>query len=192
MAPKGFTGVILAGGASRRMGTDKAALKTSNGEALLTVIKNRLQKAGAQKIVILGRPDEVGGIADKRPFAGPVQAIKDYLEGQTQGSQHLVVPVDMPGLTSQLLQSLALANSWANFEEQRMPFMAIACATTPSHITRIGGLLKHHKAVTLPIPRGQNQAFINLNHPQDFSEWRTKHQLPPDVAYLQQRAQHHV
>ncbi|MEX0299194.1 MAG: molybdenum cofactor guanylyltransferase [Kordiimonas sp.] len=187
-----FTGVILAGGASRRMGTDKAALRASNGDALLTVIKNRLQEAGAAKIVILGRPHEKGGLADKQPFAGPVRAISDYLDEQTTGSQHLVVPVDMPNLSTPLLRALVRSNTWANFASQHMPFFAVSDSSIPSDIKRIGDLLSYKEALTIPVPQGSEQAFLNLNHPSDFSNWRTNYQLPTDSIPFTQGAQHHV
>lgn len=167
-----FTGVILAGGASRRMGTDKAKLTAQNGEPLLDIMKHLLVAAGAKNIIILGCPEEVGGIADKRSFAGPASAVIDYLAKRPSGSRHLVIPIDMPNLTTSLLRALTRSHSWAMYSGYNLPFLAIAGEATPTHLTRIKDLLSFHQANELTVNPRQEAAFLNLNHPKEYSRWR--------------------
>ncbi len=169
-----FTGVILAGGASRRMGTDKAKLTAQSGEPLLDIMKFLLIAAGAKKVAILGRPEEAGGIADKHAFAGPARAIIDYLARCPVGSRHLVVPIDMPNLTRNLLHALANQKSWAMYSDYNLPFLAIAGKAIPTNLKRIKDLLSFHHVSELALSPGQEQAFLNLNHPHEFTRWRHK------------------
>lgn len=78
-----FDVLIAAGGASRRMGTDKAALVV-NGEALLDRTVQAARKAGARRVVVIGgatRPASGSArfIADSDPGAGPLSALIDGL-----------------------------------------------------------------------------------------------------------------
>lgn len=192
MVPASFTGVILAGGASRRMGQDKARLRAQSGEPLLDIMKHLLLAAGATKVVILGRPDEAGGIADKQVFAGPVRAIADYLNIQVPGSRHVVVPIDMPNLVVPMLQMLAAEDNWANFTNHYMPFLATAGAVVPDNIHRIGDLLAYFEAVELAVPVCQESAFLNLNHPHEFTQWRQKYPSINTATDQIERGRRHV
>lgn len=176
-----FTGVILAGGASRRMGQDKANLTASNGQSMLTLMEHLLLEAGACNVVVLGRPGVSGGRADRRPYAGPVVAISDYLATQNIGSGHLIVPVDMPGLTCTLLRSLVQQDTWACYEGNNMPFFAVVDAVTPENSNRIGDLLHSRHAVYLPVPAGSDTAFANLNRPEEFARWELQHNQPVTI-----------
>jgi len=101
-----FAGVVLAGGASRRMGVDKARLRLADGRTLLQQACEVLHKAGACEVLVSGQG--AGGIADRHPDIGPLGGIDAVLDDAT--SEHLlVIPVDMPRLPPRLLQALAAA-----------------------------------------------------------------------------------
>ena len=77
--------IVLAGGASRRMGTDKTRI-VLGGRTLLERSIAAVRQAGAQRIVVVGReanaeglPADVVAVADSRPGSGPLGGIIDGL-----------------------------------------------------------------------------------------------------------------
>ena len=105
-------GVILAGGQSTRMGTDKAALRLGD-ETLLARASRLLQAAGCNKIFLSGhRRDDWSGkaIPDESPGAGPVGGIISALlwaaANLPPDACLLFVPVDAPLLTPALLTAM--------------------------------------------------------------------------------------
>jgi len=170
MSQPDFTGVILAGGASRRMGTDKGKLRLG-GKTMLAVMREKLLDAGAKNIVVLGRADEDGGIADRHPGCGPVNAALHYLDTQRVGSKHLFVPVDMPALDRGLLRLLGSQNYWAQLGTYNLPFLAIADGIKLSVPKRLYDLLMIKMARRLPVPQASQNDFLNLNRPRDYAEY---------------------
>lgn len=164
-----LSGVILAGGLSRRMGADKAYLEI-DGVTLLDRVRRILTDSGANKTVVLGKPDEPDGLADDTPHSGPAIAIKNYLAKQPSGSRHIVCAVDMPFLTAELIEKLAKSGSWAQFENHTMPFLAIAGEEKRYDGDRLQGFLKAQQMIQLSAPENADILFRNLNHPEDMSE----------------------
>ena len=84
-SPLAFSGVILAGGASRRMGTDKAFIEV-DGRALVDRLAKALTEAGANEVFVVGgdaiRIGRLGleGVADRWPGEGPLGAVVTALE----------------------------------------------------------------------------------------------------------------
>lgn len=97
-------GVLLAGGASRRMGRDKAELGW-RGRPLLQHMRRLLGELGLERIVISGDRPEVDGIADLHPGRGPLGGLASVAVGLPD-AMLLVVPVDMPCLDAALLRAL--------------------------------------------------------------------------------------
>ncbi len=161
------TGVILAGGASCRMGRDKAALPWG-GSTLLDHMRALLLKAGVDRIGILGKPEEAGGVADETPFAGPVPALLSYLRTANAGERHLVVPVDMPYLSPALLAPLASATRWTRYDGYIFPFSAVSGQIETSESPRLRDLLAQQNTALLTVPAFADHAFRNLNHPDDL------------------------
>ena len=131
-----FTGVVLAGGRSSRMGRDKAALVV-DGRTLLDRAIDALHAAGAARVIVAG-----GGratVVDRVAGQGPVGGIASVLATGVEGAV-LVMPVDMPGLEAGALRQLvdALADAPAAcFAGHPLPWAfhagaplreAIACA----------------------------------------------------------------
>ncbi len=174
MANSDFTGVILAGGKSRRMGNDKAQLVTPQGLSLLATMENILEAAGATNTVVLGRADICNGEADKYPFAGPAKAVTCYLDKQKFGSKHIIVPIDMPNLKPSLLKLLLQTEDWAYFSDFFMPFMAVAGSQPLNSISRIRELLSYHNAKKISVPYEHKGAFLNLNYPEEFAIWHQR------------------
>lgn len=111
-APRsGWTGLLLAGGRSARMGTDKGSLPHHPGSRrdLFTTAVELLQECCAE-IKILGGarglpsgPHDLEVVPDSVPFAGPFHAL---LEAQSAWSSPwaLILPLDMPALHAAFLQ----------------------------------------------------------------------------------------
>jgi len=162
-------GVILAGGLSRRMGSDKAYLEIG-GVTLLDHVRTTLIAGGINKTVVLGKPDEADGLADDTPYSGPAIAIKNYLTKQAAGSRHIVCAVDMPFLTAELINELANTEGWAQFENYTMPFLAIAGEEKPYDGDRLQSFLKSQQMIQLSAPENAGELFRNINRPEDISE----------------------
>ncbi|PSR21899.1 MAG: molybdopterin-guanine dinucleotide biosynthesis protein MobA [Sulfobacillus acidophilus] len=92
-------GVVLAGGASRRMGQSKAELLTGSGQTLLDRAVSVLQRAIAGTVWI-SRPYSYSAVSardlvDDRPSAGPLVGIAQALQA-SQYALVAVLAVDLP------------------------------------------------------------------------------------------------
>jgi molybdopterin-guanine dinucleotide biosynthesis protein A len=96
-----FTGVILAGGKSSRMGQDKSAL-LFKGNSFLHHCKRLFIETGASDIIVSA--NNKAGVPDIYPNCGPLSGIHAALQ-QTSHSL-LIMPVDMPLLTCEQLTPL--------------------------------------------------------------------------------------
>ncbi|HEX9413269.1 MAG TPA: molybdenum cofactor guanylyltransferase [Ktedonobacterales bacterium] len=105
-----FSGVVLAGGASRRMGQDKAAL-VLGGETLLARVV-RLLRAATPEVFVIGPAERtllVPGIPvvpDAQAGTGPLGAIATAL-AQATTDYVFVAACDMPFLRPGLVRYLA-------------------------------------------------------------------------------------
>src|SRR5688572_885848 len=83
-----FSGAVLCGGASRRMGRDKATLVV-DGEAMAVRVDRALRQAGALDVVAIGGDaDDLGAlglrmIPDDEPGTGPFPATLTALRNST-------------------------------------------------------------------------------------------------------------
>ncbi len=106
----GVVGVVLAGGASRRMGRDKAALPIG-GEPLLRRAVGRLRLALAE-VIVVGSPalaplvPETRIVADEWPGRGPLGALVTALRA-TDAPWVLLVACDMPFTQPALIREIA-------------------------------------------------------------------------------------
>ena len=96
-----IAGVVLAGGQSSRMGTDKSQL-TFNNQTLLERTKNLLIQSGIEHIFVSGPND----IKDKFSNIGPLGGIFSCLTQLKEYDYILFVPVDMPLLTVKTIEKL--------------------------------------------------------------------------------------
>lgn len=108
-----LSGVVLAGGRSRRMGRDKAFL-TIDGTTLVRRQAALLASVGCGEILISGRPDVDYGVPEARivfdpvedggPLAGLVAALNAMKHARL-----LALAVDLPHMTPQFLRTLLAA-----------------------------------------------------------------------------------
>lgn len=108
--PRDFDAAVLAGGRSRRMGTDKALLRIS-GATLLARQVALCDSLGARRVWVSGRtPAQLEGLdasalPDDAPGRGPLGGIATVLRA-SRAPHLLVLAVDMPLLDTALLGRL--------------------------------------------------------------------------------------
>ncbi len=106
----GVVGVVLAGGASRRMGREKAALPIG-GEPLLRRAVSRLRLALAE-VIVIGHPTVAPLIPDTRivadawPGRGPLGALATALQA-TDAEWVMLTACDMPFTQPALVREMA-------------------------------------------------------------------------------------
>jgi molybdopterin-guanine dinucleotide biosynthesis protein A len=177
-----FSGAILTGGRSRRMGRDKAFV-TVEGETMVRRVARALRSAGAAEVVAVGG-DEARLLAegidrfapDEHPGVGPVGGLLVALADARQPIV-VVVACDMPDLTPAAVGALvdALAAAPAVAAAVAEPLCAAwrpARAVTPLRrsfdageraMTAVIAALPH---VVVPV---DGAALRNVNRPGDLS-----------------------
>lgn len=103
-------GAVLAGGASRRMGTDKALVEVA-GRSLLMTATTVLQAVFREVVVVGSRPGrksdlEIQVIPDLRPGLGPLAGIHAALT-HADGRDVFILACDLPLVTSDLVRRIA-------------------------------------------------------------------------------------
>lgn len=101
--------VVLAGGASRRMGTDKAML-TINGRPMIQQIIDQIQPSFRKVYVSAGKKDLYGFtgcevIQDATPGEGPLAALASVLE-RSEYDLNFMTPCDVPDTDQHLVAAL--------------------------------------------------------------------------------------
>ncbi len=99
--------VLLAGGKSRRMGTDKAKLLLE-GKPFIEWVLEKGQKLGIREVLLSGHDcdrADIPVISDRYPDRGPMGGIHACMEAMTT-PYCLVLPVDVPQIPLELLESL--------------------------------------------------------------------------------------
>lgn len=163
-----IAGVVLAGGRSSRMGTDKALLDF-HGRALVEHMRDLLARAGCQSVIISGALPGHAGIPDAEPLRGPARAIIPLLRQLDRFDGVLVVPVDMPFLTEAALHELMRHGHSCSFERRPLPAL-FRPPFRNSDASSMAALLADHQALALPLPEKWEAGMINLNTPQQWRE----------------------
>jgi molybdenum cofactor guanylyltransferase len=97
-------GWVLAGGASSRMGRDKALLEI-DGRPLILLALDKLRMLKLEARIAGSRPDLAGFapvVPDNFPSCGPLGGIEAAL-ASSDDEPHLFLPVDLPGLPVEFL-----------------------------------------------------------------------------------------
>ena len=183
----GVIGVVLAGGASRRMGRDKALLDW-HGRPLLDHVRARLWEAGCEAVITSRAAP--GCIADYYPDHGPLGGIHAVVRAQPAAG-YLVVPVDMPLMPASLLRRLVDRGERQGACHYRRSFLPCylkggeALAAMLERRLRGGdlslaGFLRALNAWTLD--GGDEIFFLNTNTP---DTWRTARALDEGAGRCQ-------
>jgi molybdenum cofactor guanylyltransferase len=166
-------GVVLAGGQSRRMGTDKADI-VFVGARLIDIARDALKRVGCSAVFVSGRSGESDGIPDRAAGNGPAHAMLDCLDfigDDYRGA--LFLPVDMPlleaiNLTPLIRKTDGLCRAWA---EHPLPVFIPSGLARPAHtqVRSVKSLLATLPVVWMRIPEGQRGRFANLNTQADLT-----------------------
>jgi molybdopterin-guanine dinucleotide biosynthesis protein A len=128
-----FGAIILTGGASRRMGADKAALEW-NGQRAVDRVAALATAAGAVRVLTAGGDHGLEHVDDPAPGAGPVGGV---LAGARALAAHglaraLVLAVDAPTVTVEDLAPLLAAGEPGAFYEGLPVPMVLTLAALPA------------------------------------------------------------
>ena len=172
-------GAILAGGKSRRMGTDKTRLKI--GESNLLEHARHIFSVSKINTVLISHPAH---IPDRIRDCGPLGGIDAILDASKEICSHVIfMPVDMPMITPNLLGLLKTCDpviAAVRFSQFVFPFRL---ANTPTVRDIVKARLDQRRRLSLMalqselecleinIPDSQNKAFTNLNSPEDWERF---------------------
>lgn len=172
-------GLVLAGGASRRMGRDKALLPWQ-GRPLLEHMLALLAAAGVERSVVSGDRPEHDGLPDRRPGQGPLGGLATAA-AVLPDCRLLVVPVDMPMLAPARLVALLRQVPRAaclHYRGQPLPMRLRVDASVrdllagwladPAGPRALAALQEALDAQVLEVGPFVEQQFANLNRPGDW------------------------
>tara|TARA_Y100000994_G_scaffold249610_1_gene262588 strand:- start:8194 stop:8796 length:603 start_codon:yes stop_codon:yes gene_type:complete len=178
-------GLVLAGGRSRRMGQDKA-LMLYNGRTLIDHASSLLRAAGCNEVFV--SRNAPGFLNDQIEDAGPLSGVHAALDklGNSDSEKHtelLVLPVDMPQMTPELLKRLVLVGrerSQACYVENRfLPFYLPVSQNTKAILThylvdqskrRVVGFLEEVNPACLKAHAFEANRLDNASH-DDEAQW---------------------
>jgi molybdopterin-guanine dinucleotide biosynthesis protein A len=105
-----FTAALLAGGASTRMGRDKALLPLADGRLLWQRQLGLLEALAPAEIFVAGParpgfPASLRTLSDQTPNLGPLSGLQSALAAMTT-SHLLILAIDLPAMTVDFLRHL--------------------------------------------------------------------------------------
>lgn len=180
-----IAGIVLCGGRSSRMGSDKSQLRY-RGLALSEHMSGLLRRAGVEHTFLSG-PD---GIRDILHGRGPLGGMHACMNALAADFSHLLfVPVDMPLLRPEQLRRLALEASDAealHYADQVFPLrlalsprvrgkLAVQLAESEQGRCSIKELMRALDSQSLAPAERDPESFININTPR---EWQALHERP--------------
>jgi molybdopterin-guanine dinucleotide biosynthesis protein A len=173
------------------MGTDKASLPYQ-GRRLVEVMNDRLWGlAGISAVYVSGRVAGLSSIPDEHPRMGPLEGVRSVInELECRGeifARFLIVPVDMPNLSTDQLCALLCASLDSNqavrfigFElplllassqEVKRQLRELCSEERPGHERSFRQLLGQLKVLQLPVTDAAGEVpkvFLNANTPEDW------------------------
>ena len=168
-------GLILTGGASSRMGRDKAALEIG-GIRAIDRLAALAKAAGAAGVSTVGGRDwGYPHVVDATAFGGPVGGVTAgaaFLE--EQGCQTILAfAVDAPTLTIDDLRPLLSVRAGAAFEGFPLPFIAPLVRRPDAEAGwPLARLLDAWGVLRLPMPAGAGERLKGANTPAEFEALR--------------------
>ncbi len=172
-------GVLLAGGRSSRMGSNKALLPWC-GRPLIEHMQSVLVAAGVGDLKISGELAGYAGIPDLQAGLGPLGGLASVAATLADG-ELLVLPVDMPRITPALLRRLLatpLQRPCRRFEGMVLPLRMRVDTTTRQVLAGILAEANSSRSLRnlqarlgveeLPITSDEKRLLINCNTPQEW------------------------
>ncbi len=173
-----WTGVLLAGGRSRRMGRDKAGL-VWNGRTLLQHQSQLLMDAGAQRVVVSGDYPQAQGIPDAVSDQGPLGGLL-AVSAVLEDGPLVVLPIDMPQVAPALLAALAQAPArCAHYRGHVLPLRLALDAALRAWLAQSPQLPPEQRSLRalhaacggtiLPLAPGDVRLLANCNTPDEWA-----------------------
>ena len=174
--------IILAGGRSSRMGTDKAKLRIGE-KTLLELMVEKVRRLGIVEVVVSGCSECPAGTRyapDLIPGRGPLSGIHAGLK-RIRHRSGLVLPVDMPLIPEETLRLLIEAHgslpiTALTLENRPEPLVAVydACLAQDCEEILQGEKTSPRRLFDMygycPVPYTKNPNFlINCNTPEEFA-----------------------
>lgn len=161
MPNQAVTGVVLAGGASTRMGCAKAGLVMPDGRCMIDCVIHALQPLCEQIIIAGESPLDIASqftmVRDLRPPCGPLGGIEAALTSDL-GDHFLFCACDAPLITTELLRLL-------------MPPSGDACGFASAAVFRIAGR-ERFECLPLYLARSALNAVHSHLNQHVFALWR--------------------
>ncbi len=182
MKIENVSGIILAGGDSRRMGTDKAELKLGD-QTLAEIQVLKLRQLGIDDIMISGYDRPVEGtraVSDIYSGKGPIGGIHACMKAARKPAC-LVVSVDAPLFPAEWLEKLVEEHEGGatvlSYNGEIEPLLAVYDTNLAQRAEEL--ILKeeravrrmaNNKAVKKVEYTGDVQLLLNCNTPEDFEK----------------------
>ena len=170
-------GIILAGGLSSRMGTDKAELQR-NGVTMLEHCQTLLGDVAIEQILI--SRNNGNGIADIIEKSGPLGGIYSVIKPLQDGDV-LILPIDMPLLQAsdlrQLIETGQQSNQPVCFEDCYLPLYLPVNALVKTYLQEqlyhdgnrsVKAFIKYFSG--LQIQAANSIALVNTNTPLEWQQ----------------------
>ena len=182
MKVENVSAAVLAGGASKRMGTKKADLKLGD-QTLLEIAVQKLQKLGIQDIMVSGYYEAVPGtraISDIYTGKGPIAGVHAVLKAAEKPAC-LIVAVDTPLLPAEVLAGLIEAHDGPatvlktgdHIEPLIAVYDAVLAARAEELILKDDWSLQrmaNNPEVKKVEYTGDPELLLNCNSPEDFEK----------------------
>lgn len=186
--PPQFVGLLLAGGKSSRMAADKALLPY-RGHLLIDHMMGIIESCSPRYVVVSGDRKVGKSVPDRWQGLGPIGGIASAI-GELNETPELVVvvPIDMPLLTKEVLDTLlcaASANPHINalhYTAYELPIllrvngellkvlMEMVHPNTPPQHRSLRQLLQSLSALAISPPLDSSDAFFNVNSREDWKK----------------------
>lgn len=193
--------VILAGGASRRFGADNKLLADVDGQPLLRRVAHALLSSRAGRVIVVTGHERAKIEAALAGLDITLVHNDRHLEGMgttvAAGAAALppevrlavFTPGDLPGLTAPLIDRLIAIAEAAGNDRIVFPTLPSGEQRNPvvwprrffDALSRLGGdqgaraLIKQHAGAALPVSMTSDDAFLDIDRPEDLEAWRAKH-----------------
>jgi molybdopterin-guanine dinucleotide biosynthesis protein A len=188
-----ITGVVLAGGKSSRMGTDKALARMGQ-ETLVERCVATMAQCFRQNILIANRAEPFAHLklpvyGDEVPDLGPLGGIHTGLR-HAETPAVFVVACDMPFLDADLIREMALALGdfdavaariegkfeplHAGYQRRILPTIESRIQSGDYSVNRLLGLLRVRAFTEAELDRHANwrRTFLNVNTPEELERAR--------------------
>lgn len=181
-------GVVLAGGKSTRMGTDKAMLPFKNGTLLESQCAKLRVVFTPKNVVVSGNYPSFHYFVDQTPKLGPLGGILSAVHKFAMIEYFVFLPVDMPNIEPRtILRLLECAqmdhvnNCWS-FKNFEMPLVIRNSATLVRTLKEIMSKPKAMRSIrslctaldysAIDIRDTNAKEFVNANTAEEWSEVR--------------------